>query len=85
MLSPVSTCRTRIVYVRSATHDASVGKEIMPSKLCHVSVHHCYRCVPESTVERDRFMSPSEAKDYGLIDEILEQPPTLDNTNERKE
>jgi len=29
----------------------------------------------EVTMERDRFMSPHEAKEYGLIDKILEHPP----------
>ena len=29
----------------------------------------------EQSMERDKFMSPSEAKDFGLIDKILEHPP----------
>ncbi len=29
----------------------------------------------ESNMERDKFMSPAEAKDFGLIDKILEHPP----------
>jgi len=29
----------------------------------------------ERSMERDKFMSPSEAKDFGLIDKILEHPP----------
>ncbi|XP_076440393.1 ATP-dependent Clp protease proteolytic subunit, mitochondrial-like [Babylonia areolata] len=32
----------------------------------------------ESSMERDRFMSPKEAKEFGLIDNVLEHPPTLD-------
>ena len=28
-------------------------------------------------MERDKFMSPEEAKDFGLIDVILEHPPNL--------
>ncbi|CAG5115425.1 unnamed protein product [Candidula unifasciata] len=32
----------------------------------------------EKSMERDRFMSPQEALDFGLIDTVLEQPPTLD-------
>ena len=31
--------------------------------------------VIEGNMERDKFMSPSEAKDFGLIDKILEHPP----------
>ncbi|KAL0279670.1 UNVERIFIED_CONTAM: hypothetical protein PYX00_001175 [Menopon gallinae] len=29
----------------------------------------------ESSLERDKFMSPSEAKEFGLIDKILDHPP----------
>lgn len=31
--------------------------------------------VIESNMERDKFMSPLEAKEFGLIDKILEHPP----------
>lgn len=31
--------------------------------------------VIEQTMERDKFMSPSEAKEFGLIDTVLEHPP----------
>lgn len=31
----------------------------------------------ESNMERDKFMSPIEAKEFGLIDNVLAQPPTL--------
>ena len=31
--------------------------------------------VIESNMERDKFMSPVEAKEFGLIDKILEHPP----------
>lgn len=31
----------------------------------------------ENSMERDNFMSPGEAKQFGLIDTILEHPPTL--------
>ena len=29
----------------------------------------------EQNMDRDKFMSPSEARDFGLIDKILEHPP----------
>lgn len=29
----------------------------------------------ESSLERDKFMSPTEAKEFGLIDKILDHPP----------
>ncbi|XP_064476941.1 ATP-dependent Clp protease proteolytic subunit, mitochondrial-like [Ornithodoros turicata] len=31
----------------------------------------------ESVMERDRFMSPVQAKEFGLIDVVLEHPPTV--------
>ncbi len=34
--------------------------------------------VIEEALERDRFMSPDEAKDFGLIDEIVSSRPDLD-------
>ena len=30
----------------------------------------------ENTMDRDRFMTPEEAKEFGLIDSIMERPPT---------
>ncbi|KAI9565861.1 hypothetical protein GHT06_009658 [Daphnia sinensis] len=33
----------------------------------------------ESSMERDKFMSPVEAKEFGLIDKILEHPPKHEN------
>ena len=35
----------------------------------------------ESSMERDRFMSPEEAKSFGLLDTILEHPPQLGDEN----
>ncbi|KAL8582073.1 hypothetical protein ACOMHN_003994 [Nucella lapillus] len=32
----------------------------------------------ENSIERDRFMSPHEAKEFGLIDNVLEHPPTME-------
>lgn len=31
------------------------------------------------TLDRDYFLSAAEAKDWGLIDEVVEQRPALDN------
>ncbi len=33
----------------------------------------------EAALERDNFMSPEDAKDFGLIDEIVENRPKDDN------
>ena len=36
----------------------------------------------ESNMERDKFMSPEEAKAYNLIDTVLEHPPShIDEKN----
>ncbi|XP_076463203.1 ATP-dependent Clp protease proteolytic subunit, mitochondrial-like [Babylonia areolata] len=34
--------------------------------------------VIESSMERDRFMDPREARDFGLIDHVLDHPPSLE-------
>ena len=31
----------------------------------------------QSSMERDKFMNPKEAQEFGLIDKILEHPPEL--------
>jgi len=35
----------------------------------------------EKALERDKFMSPDEARDFGLIDRVLSHPPPMDNTS----
>jgi hypothetical protein len=32
-------------------------------------------CFAESSMERDHFMSPEEAKSFGLVDEVIERRP----------
>ena len=36
----------------------------------------------ESAMDRDKFMSPEEAKEFGLIDEVVSQRPTDDDEEE---
>ncbi len=38
----------------------------------------------ESSLDRDKFMSPEEALEFGLIDKILEHPPKLGHDDEKK-
>jgi ATP-dependent Clp protease protease subunit len=40
--------------------------------------------VIEQAVERDRFMSPDEAKAFGIVDEVIQQRPTGANPAEKK-
>ena len=37
----------------------------------------------EEYLERDRFMSPEEAKQLGFIDEVLEKPPVLNESTDK--
>jgi len=32
----------------------------------------------EQSMERDRYMNPEEAKEFGLIDAVLTRPPVID-------
>lgn len=32
----------------------------------------------ESSMERDRWLNPYEAKEFGIIDTVLEHPPTIE-------
>lgn len=36
-------------------------------------------------MERDKFMSPSDAKEFGIIDKILEHPPMQEKDSPDKE
>jgi len=38
--------------------------------------------VVSAAVERDNFMSPAEAKAFGLVDEVLLQRPARENAGE---
>ncbi len=55
------------------------AEEILKSKytLNKILAHHTGQAVEkiEQETERDRFMDPTEAKDYGIVDEILEHTP----------
>ena len=63
-----------------ASDIAIQAEEILKSKrlLNELLSKHTGRPVDqiEQETERDRFMSPVEAKEYGIVDEILQAPPS---------
>jgi len=44
-----------------------------------LQVYCVVRVVLEQAMERDKFMNPSEAKDFGILDLVLEHPPLPTN------
>ncbi|MBT4934788.1 MAG: ATP-dependent Clp endopeptidase proteolytic subunit ClpP [Rhodospirillaceae bacterium] len=62
------------------------AKEILSlrSRLNNIYAEHTGQPldVIEEAVERDRFMSPDEAKDFGLIDEVVTSRPISDDEDE---
>ena len=40
--------------------------------------------VIESSVDRDKFLSPEEAKNFGIVDEVVVQRPPLDGESDEK-
>ncbi len=50
------------------------------SRLNNIYVKHTAQPVDviETAVERDRFMSPAEAREFGLIDQVVEMRPAAD-------
>lgn len=56
------------------------------SRLNQIYVEHTGQTldVIEAAVERDRYMTPAEAKEFGLIDEVVVQRPRPENDAEDK-
>lgn len=42
-----------------------------------------FSLLTEQHLERDKFMTPEEAKDYGIIDKVLEHPDPLEMTDNK--
>ena len=51
--------------------------------ICVAIIH--FFLLAEPIMERDRFMSPEEAAEWGLIDKVLEHPPLTTPENENNE
>ncbi len=62
---------------------------VRPSKQLFISWHNPFKGrtydLIESSLDRDKFMSPEEALEFGLIDKILEHPPKLGHDEKTKE
>ena len=43
-----------------------------------------FSTLAEEKMERDLFMSPNDAREFGLIDTILEHPPSLEEEKSQK-
>ncbi len=39
----------------------------------------------ENSLERDKFLSPAEAKEFGIIDKILDHPPRFVTENDSED
>ncbi len=56
--------------------------EYMPPDQSNYEKKQWLKCAflfSERNMERDRFMTPEEACKFGLIDKVLEHPPTLED------
>lgn len=53
----------------------------LKTKLTHIYAKHTKQTfdILLAKMERDTFLDPEEAKQLGIIDEVLEQPPTASN------
>lgn len=62
------------------------AKEILAvrQRLNEIFVHHTGQDLAtiENAVERDKFLTPEDAKEFGLIDEVVERRPPSDSSSE---
>ena len=65
------------------------AREILAARarLNEIYVEHTGQqlAVIESTVERDHYMTPTEAEEFGLIDEVVVSRPPKDDDDEEAE
>ena len=55
------------------------------ARLNEIYVKHCSQAIEiiEDAVERDKFMSPEDAREFGLIDEVVSQRPVPDDMGQK--
>lgn len=62
------------------------AKEILAvrQRLNEIFVHHTGQelAAIENAVERDKFLTPEESKEFGIIDEVVDQRPATDSSDE---
>ena len=62
------------------------AKEILAvrQRLNEIFVHHTGQDLAaiENAVERDKFLTPEESKEFGIIDEVVDQRPATDSSDE---
>ena len=62
------------------------AKEILAvrQRLNEIFVHHTGQDLAaiENAVERDKFLTPEESKEFGIIDEVVDQRPSTDSSDE---
>jgi len=53
-------------------------------RLNEIFVHHTGQDLAtiENAVERDRFLTPVEAKEFGIIDEVVDRRPAADSSGD---
>jgi ATP-dependent Clp protease protease subunit len=76
--------------VQGQASDISIqAKEILRIKdrLNEILANHCGRSVEDiaKDTDRDRFMSSQEAKDYGLVDEVVTSRKEITSLDEKKD
>ena len=48
------------------------------AELGYINKHFLSLFFSEANMERDKYLTPYDAKDFGLIDIVLEHPPTIE-------
>jgi ATP-dependent Clp protease protease subunit len=65
------------------------AKEILAvrQRLNEIFVHHTGQelAAIENAVERDKFLTPEESKEFGIIDEVVDQRPATDSSDKSED
>ncbi|KAK2555101.1 ATP-dependent Clp protease proteolytic subunit [Acropora cervicornis] len=80
------TCNTLLLKFQGQATDIAIqAEEILNLKklINNIYVKHTGQPIDviENALERDKFMSPDEARAFGLIDKVLSHPPSMNDTS----